>query len=115
MVRSLLLQGLVQEGGHGKLLLDTALYPKSYATNVNEHWLNQLNLVDRTRTASYDFSQSIPACTGTHSIVFSNISRQYATTPSHEICICCDPLLHGSEYVTLCQSAKQLRCCSSGP
>nr|QOL01286.1 putative extracellular protein TR9_087 [Trebouxia lynnae] len=67
--------GLVREGGHGKLLLDTALYPKSYATNVNEHWLNQLNLVDRTRTASFDFSESMPTCTGTHSIVYSNISQ----------------------------------------
>lgn len=69
-------QGLVQEGGHGKLLLDRGLYPKSYATNVNEHWLNQLNLVERTRTAVYDLSTTIPACTGTHSIVYSNISQQ---------------------------------------
>lgn len=70
------LQGLVREGGHGKLLLDTDLYPKSYATNVNEQWLNQLNLVERTRTAAFDFSTIIPACTGTHSIVYSNISQQ---------------------------------------
>ncbi|KAL3150830.1 hypothetical protein ABBQ32_000588 [Trebouxia sp. C0010 RCD-2024] len=67
--------GLVREGGHGKLLLDTDLYPKSYATNVNEQWLNQLNLVERTRTAAFDFSTIIPACTGTHSIVYSNISQ----------------------------------------
>ncbi|DBA84773.1 TPA: hypothetical protein ACH3X1_005812 [Trebouxia sp. C0004] len=67
--------GVVKEGGHGKLLLDTALYPKSYATNVNEQWLNQLNLVERTRTASYDFSETMPDCAGTHSIVYSNISQ----------------------------------------
>ena len=70
------LQGLVLEGGHGKLLLDKGLYPKSYATNVNEQFLHQLNLPQRTRTAVYDFSSSMPACTGTHSIVYSNISQQ---------------------------------------
>ena len=70
------LQGLVREGGHGKLLLDKGLYPKSYATNVNEQWLNQLNLVERTRTAVYDLSTAVPACLGTHSIVYSNISQQ---------------------------------------
>ena len=64
------------DGGHGKLLLDTGLYPKSYATNVNEQFLHELNLIERTRTAVFDFSTTIPACTGTHSIVYSNISQQ---------------------------------------
>ena len=70
------LQGLLEEGGHGKLLLDKGLYPKSYATNVNEQFLHQLDLEQRTRTAAYDFSTTMPTCSGTHSIVYSNISQQ---------------------------------------
>lgn len=69
-------QGLVREGGHGKLLVDQALYPRSYATNVNEQYLHKIDLVRRNRTASFDFSSLMPTCAGTHSIVYSNISRQ---------------------------------------
>ena len=73
---SVLFQGLVAEGGHGKLLVDEYLFPKSYATNVNEQFLHVLDLEDRVRTAALDFSQTIPDCAGTHSIVYSNTSQQ---------------------------------------
>lgn len=69
-------QGLVSEGGHGKLLIDEYLFPKSYATNVNEQFLHVLDLEDRARVAAFDFSQTIPDCAGTHSIVYSNTSQQ---------------------------------------
>ncbi|KAL0017780.1 hypothetical protein WJX77_011291 [Trebouxia sp. C0004] len=61
--------------GHGKLLLDEALFPRSYGTNVHEQWLNAIDLVQQARTGSFDFADSIPSCTGTHSIVYSNISQ----------------------------------------
>ena len=70
------LQDTVYIPGHGKLLLDEALFPKSYATNVHEQWLNTIDLDQRARTGSFDFADSIPSCTGTHSIVYSNISQQ---------------------------------------
>ena len=56
----------MREGGHGKLLIDEYLFPKAYATNVNEQWLQVLNLEERTREASYDYSKNMPNCTGTH-------------------------------------------------
>ncbi len=70
------LQGLVLEGGHGKLLIDEYLFPKAYATNVNEQWLQVLDLEERSREASHDYSKNMPNCTGTHSLVYSNISQQ---------------------------------------
>lgn len=66
----------MSKGGHGKLLIDEYLFPKAYATNVNEQWLHAIDLEDRTRIASFDFSKSMPSCTGTHAIVYSNISQQ---------------------------------------
>ena len=70
------LQDTMYIPGHGKLLLDEALFPRSYGTNVHEQWLNAIDLVQQARTGSFDFADSIPSCTGTHSIVYSNISQQ---------------------------------------
>ena len=68
-------QDLVHTAGHGKLLVDTTLYPSSYATNVNEQYFSKIDLLRRNRTAAFDFSTSMPTY-GAHSIVYSNISRQ---------------------------------------
>ena len=62
----------------GKLLLDDSLYPRAYATNVNEQVLEEINLDTQARTNAFNYSSFLPdptVCTGTHSIGYSSISR----------------------------------------
>ncbi|BDA42283.1 hypothetical protein COCOBI_03-1700 [Coccomyxa sp. Obi] len=64
--------------GHGKLLLDDSLYPRAYATNVNEQVIEEIDLPSQKRTNSFNYTSFLPdpsVCTGTHSVTYSNISQ----------------------------------------
>ena len=81
MLRSACLpaQGFSKNPGHGKLIVDGLLYPRAYASNVNEQVIQEINLQTRTRTASYSFAALLPnpsLCNGTHSVGWTNATRQ---------------------------------------
>ncbi|KAK9864411.1 hypothetical protein WJX84_003429 [Apatococcus fuscideae] len=64
-----------RQAGHGKLLVDDSLFPSAYGTNVNEQFISEFDLEGATRTGVYNFSSFTgKACTGTHSLVYSNYS-----------------------------------------
>ncbi len=70
-------QALFKKPGHGKLLIDDNLYPKGYASNVNEAYVTSLNLASQSRIASYAINTTNAGapinCAGTHSLVLSLI------------------------------------------
>ncbi|KAK9807813.1 hypothetical protein WJX72_010109 [[Myrmecia] bisecta] len=74
-------QEFVTKPGHGKLLVDDALFPVAYGTNVNEAYIAKFNLTSRSRITDFRFNSSNSAapsladCPGTHSTVYSSVNH----------------------------------------
>ncbi|KAK9828955.1 hypothetical protein WJX72_003024 [[Myrmecia] bisecta] len=70
----------VTRPGHGKLLVDDALYPVAYSSNVAEAYIGKFNLTSRKRVGAFAYNSSNAAaptsaqCAGTHSLVYSSVN-----------------------------------------
>ncbi|DBA92352.1 hypothetical protein WJX77_003824 [Trebouxia sp. C0004] len=63
---------------HGKLIVNGAINPSSYGSNVGEQVLEKFNLTTNTRTNHFNFSSFLPdpsVCVGTHTIVYSQVNQ----------------------------------------
>ena len=61
--------------------MDGLLYPRAYSSNVNEQVIQEVDLQARTRIAPHSYAALLLSpglCTGTHSVGWTNATRQYA-------------------------------------
>lgn len=64
---------------HGKLIVNGALNPVSYGSNVGEQVLEKFNVSTNSRLNHFNYSSYLPnasVCVGTHTIVYSQINQQ---------------------------------------
>ncbi|DBA84774.1 hypothetical protein WJX77_006512 [Trebouxia sp. C0004] len=63
---------------HGKLIVNGALNPVSYGSNVGEQVIEKFNVSTNTRLNHFNYSSYLPnasVCVGTHTIVYSQINQ----------------------------------------
>ena len=73
------MQSYVSVQAHGKLIVNGALEPVGYGSNVGEQVFEKFNLTAANRTAHFNFSSFLPnssVCVGTHTIVYSQVNQQ---------------------------------------
>lgn len=71
-------QSYVDVPAHGKLVVNDALYPIGYGTNVGEQIISKFSLANATRIGHFQYNTSLSnssSCVGTHTIVYSRVNK----------------------------------------